>query len=208
MDLTTVVTSLASSGVLSLAVVLGLGKYVGERWMVRYKSSLDKEFEAYRDVLEQRRKRIEAELGHRTYIGKAQFDTEYGALKECFATLGRLRLSFNGLRPFSDWVPDDGQEKFKELVRRLSHFKDRYNPFVDAYQSLYPFLPGDIYVQFEQCAKAALLEIRHIEEDITKALTPSGYQQAIRQSEQFERAYFAAAKLAQERFRELAVVPD
>ena len=162
-------TSLAGSGLLSIGVVKGLSGYLGDRRLARYKSELDKEFEAYRDTLGQKRKRIEAQLGHRTYVSKTQFDTEFNAIKDCFSALGRLRLSFNGLRPFMDWVPQDEQEKAKLMVSRLNHFKERFNPFVDTSESVYPFVPEDIYEQFEICSKIAFLEIKHIEEDISKA---------------------------------------
>ncbi len=207
-DWTTFLTSLAGSGLLSIGVVKGLSGYLGDRWLARYKSELDKEFEAYRDTLGQKRKRIEAQLGHRTYVSKTQFDTEFNAIKDCFSALGRLRLSFNGLRPFMDWVPQDEQEKAKLMVSRLNHFKERFNPFVDTSESVYPFVPEDIYEQFEICSKIAFLEIKHIEEDISKALTPTGYMEGEKQREKFNAAYFTSAKLARERFRQLSVVSD
>jgi hypothetical protein len=207
-DWRTVLTSLVASGVVSTGVVLGLARYLGDRWMVRYKAGYDEELEAYKDTLERRRKKIEAELGHRIYVGRAQFDTEFNALKDCFAALGRLRLAFNGLRPMLDWVSDDEQEKMKILASRLSHFRERYNPLVDAAASVYPFVPEDIYAEFEKCMKAALLEIRHIEEDPSKAFKASGSHQGAEQRDKFDSAYFAAAKLARERFRQLSIVAD
>jgi hypothetical protein len=99
-SLPTFLSSLAGSGVTAWLVVKGLSGPVADRWLARYKSGLDKEFENYRDALEQKRKQIEAELGHRTYVTKTQFDTEFNANEGHLCALGRLRLSFNGLRPF------------------------------------------------------------------------------------------------------------
>ena len=104
-DWKTLLASLISSGLLSLGVVKGLSGYLGDRWMARYKSELDKELEAYRDALERRSKRIEIELGHRTYVSKTQFDTEFNAIRDCFSELGKLRLTFNGLRPMNRLDP-------------------------------------------------------------------------------------------------------
>jgi hypothetical protein len=87
------------------SLVKGLSGHLGERWLARYKCDLDKEFESDRDSLEQKRKSIEAELGHRSYISKTQFDTEFNAVRDIFAALGSLRMRFNGLRPFVDWTP-------------------------------------------------------------------------------------------------------
>lgn len=207
-DWRTVLTSLLGSGLVSTAVVLGLARYLGDRWMVQYKARYDQELEAYKDTLERRRKKIDAEQGHRIYIGKAQFDAEFNALRDCFAALGKLRLAFNGLRPTLDWMPDDEQERMKVLAARLRHFTERYNPVVDTAASVYPFVPEDIYAEFDKCMKAALLEIKHIEADPSKAFTSSGYYQGTEQRDNFDSAYFTAAKLARERFRQLSVVAD
>jgi hypothetical protein len=204
----TFLTSLVGSGATSLLVLRGLSGHLGDRWLARYKNDLDKQFESYRDTLEQRRKRIEAELGHRTYVTKTQFETEFNALKDIFAALGKLRLSFNGLRPFVDWTPVEEQEKLKLISARLSHFKERFNVAVDTSESLFPFVPEDIYEQLETCIKAAFIEIRHVEEAGAEALSPKGYEDGAKQHEKFTTAYFSAAKLARERFKHLSVVPQ
>ena len=163
-SLSTFLTSLLGSGFTAWLVVKGLSGHLAERWLTRYKSDLDKEFEGYRDTLEQKRKRIEAQLGHSTYVTKTQFDTEFNAVKDIFAALGKLRLSFNGLRPFLDWTPQDEGEKLKLISLRLNHFRERFNVFVDTAESVYPFVPENIYAQLEICMRAGLIEIRHIEE--------------------------------------------
>lgn len=193
---------------MSIGVVRGLSGHLTDRWIARYKSELDKQFEAYRDTLEQRRRRIEAELGHRTYVTKTQFDTEFNAIKDNFSALGKLRLAFNGLRPFVDRTPLDESEKLKLALTRLNRFKEAFNPFVDTLQSLYPFVPEDIYEQFESCSRAAFMEINDFEDDIRKALAPSGYMQGEKYHEKFDTAYFTAARLARQRFRQLSVVSD
>lgn len=207
-DWDTLLLSILGSGVTSAGVATGFTKYVGQRWMARYKAKLDQELEAYKDTLERRRKRIEAELGHRTYVGKAQFDCEYHALKDCFADIGKLRLSFNGLRPMMDRIPVDEHERTHLMVRRITQFKELYNPAVNTTASVYPFVPEDIYEQFEKCLKAALLEILHVEDDISSALSPSGCTDGAKNLGNFNSAYFAAAGLARQRFHELSVVSD
>ncbi len=185
-------------------MVRALSGHLADRWLARYKSDLDKKFESYRDTLEQKRKRIEAELGHRTYVTRTQFDTEFNAVKDIFAALGKLRLSFNSLRPFLDWTPAGKEEKLKLISARLNHFRERYNVLVDAAESVYPFVPEDIYAQFAACMKAALLEIRHIEEAGIDALSPNGYEDGAKQLEAFTSAYFAAAKLVRDHFHQLS----
>jgi hypothetical protein len=185
-DRTTFLASLAGSGILSIGVIRGLSGFLADRWMARYKTSLDKELEAYRDTLVRKRNQIEAELGHRTYVSKTQFDTEFNAIKDCFSALGKLRLSLNGLRPFMDWAPVDHEERVKLFSKRLDSVKERFNPFVDISESVYPFIPDDISDQFEICSKVVLLEIKHIEADVYEALAPTGYIEGNKAHEKFD----------------------
>jgi hypothetical protein len=205
-SLPTFLTSLVGSGVTAWLVVKGLSGHVADRWLARYKNDLDREFEGYRDSLEQKRKRIEAELGHRTYVTRTQFDTEFNAVKDIFAALGKLRLSFNGLRPFVDWTPQDETEKLKVISLRLNHFRERFNVLVDAAESVYPFVPESIYAQLEICMKAGLVELRHIEQAGVEALSPRGYADGAKQHEEFTAAYFTAARLVREHFHQLSQI--
>lgn len=205
-SLLTFVTSLIGSGATAWLVVRGLSGHVADRWLARYKTGLDKEFEAYRDSLEQKRKRIEAELGHRTYVTKAQFDTELIAIKDIFAALGKLRLSFNGLRPFLDWTPQDDEGKLKVITTRLSEFSEKYNAVVDVIESVYPFVPEDIYQHLEICMRSALMEIRSIQEAGADALSSRGYREGAKQHETFTTAYFAAARLVRQYFKGLSQI--
>ena len=52
------------------------------------------------------------------------------------------------------------------------------------------------------------MEINDFEDDIRKALAPSGYTQGEKYHEKFDAAYFTAARLARQRFRQLSVVSD
>ncbi len=203
-SVTTFLASLVGGGATAWLVVRGLGDHLADRWLARYKNDLDKEIEGYRDALEQKRKRIEAELGHRTYVTKTQFDTEFNAVREIFSALGKLRLSFNGLRPLLDWTPQSTEERLNLISARLNHFRERYILLVDTAESVYPFVPDIIYAQLETCMKAAFLEIRHIEQAGSEALSPKGYEDGFRQHEKFTRAYFAAAKLVREHFNQLS----
>jgi len=202
-SVTTFLASLMGSSAMAWLVVKGLSGTLADRWLTRYKSELDKEFESYRDTLEQKRKRVEADLGHRSYISKTQFDTQFNAVKDIFAALGRLRLSFNGLRPFLDWTPQDENEKLKLISSRLNHFTEKFNVLVDAAESVYPFVPESIYAQFEVCMKAALLEIKDIQHSGIEALSSAGYSRGAKQHEKFTAAYFTAAKLVREHFTQM-----
>jgi hypothetical protein len=203
---TTFLTSILGGGASAWLVVQGLSSHIRDRWLAHYKSDLEKELEKYRDALEQRRKKVETDLGQRTYVSKAQFDTEFTAMKEIFAALGKLRVSFNALRPFIDWVPIDEDARLKLVSARLSHFAPLLNAFVTTVESAFPFVPDNIYEQLQICMAAGLTEMKDIEHTGAKALSPNGYSEGLKQSEQFTKAYFAAAKLVRERLKQLSEI--
>ena len=203
-SVTTFLASLVGSGATAWLVVRGLSGHLADRWLAQYKNDLDKEFENYRDALEQRRKRVESELGHRSYVSKTQFDAEFNAVKDIFAALGRLRLAFNGMRPFLDWTPQNENDKLRLISSRLDHFTEKFNVLVDAAESVYPFVPETIYAQFDICMKAALSEIRDIHRSGIDALSPAGYSRGAEQHDKFTAAYFTAARLVREHFTQMA----
>lgn len=205
-SMSTFLASLVGSGVTASAVVKGFSSHFADRWLAKYKSELDKEFESYRDTLEQKRKRLEAEMTHRVYTTQTRFDTEFNAIKEIFAALGKLRLVFNGMRPFIDNAPQDPAEKSKEIARRLHLLSERYNTSVDAVHSAYPFVPEDILEEMEKCLMATMIEIKHVEGAGEDALSSEGYHDGAKQHEKFTAAYFNGAKLVRERFNRLSVV--
>jgi hypothetical protein len=203
---TTFLSSIAGSGAIAWAIVRGFGHHLADRWLANHKAQLDKEFEDYRDKLDRKRKRLEAELGHRVYITQTQFDTEFSAMKEIFAALGKLRLSLNGLRPEFSWGSDDDEEKRRVLLSRLHEFKERYNKLVDTAESLYPFVSANIYQHVHECMSRAQIEIMHIETAEDKTFRFEWYQDGAKQRETFDEHYHAAVKLARDHFKHLTII--
>ena len=52
--------------------------------------------------------------------------------------------------------------------------------------------------------KAGFMEMRHIEQAGVEALSPRGYDDGAKQHEKFSSAYFTAAKLVREHFKQLS----
>jgi hypothetical protein len=206
-DWYTVLLSLGSSGIFSIGTAAGLSKVLVDRSMARYKAGLDKELETHRDKLEQNRKLIEARTGHRIYLSRVQFDAEFSSLKDCFAAAAQLRLSFNGLLPMVGLSEGDQDERLKALSRRLVEMGDKYNVFIAATESVFPFIPENVSAEFETCAKAAFLCMQHIQRDLVKALSPAGHFDADKFRQEFGTAYYRAARLARSRFEQLSVLP-
>lgn len=202
----TFLASLVGSGATAWMLVRGLGRHLAERWLARYKGELDKELELYRDTLQRKRGRIEAELGQRTFVSRTQFETEFDALKECFRLLGKLRLSVNSLRPFIEsGIPQSEQEQQKVAAIRVELATEQFNCFVEAAETLYPFIPADVYEQFRECIAASRMEIEEFKRD---GFSPSGYTNQERNEKWFSGAYFKAADLTRKRFTELSIASE
>jgi hypothetical protein len=90
----TFLTSLVGGDASGWLVVKGLSSHLSDRLIAWLKGDLDKEFEAYRDTLEQKRKRVEADLSHRIYVSQAQFETEFNAAKDIFAAPWETAIEF------------------------------------------------------------------------------------------------------------------
>ena len=129
-------------------------------------------------------------------------------MKEIFAGLGKLKLSFNGLRPELSWGPDNETEKLRILSARLNEFKERHNELVDTVESLYPFVPENIYQRIYECMKRAQIEIMHLETAGDKTFSPEWYLDGGKQRDDFDGHYRAAVKLAREYFKSLSVIWD
>ncbi len=203
---TTFISSVIGSGVTAFLVMKGLSGHVADRWLARYKNELDKEFESYRDTLEHKRKKLEADLSRRIYISQTQFDTEFNAIKAIFDALGKLRLSFNGMRPTFEWGSTDEKARLEALNVRLYRFKEVYNTLVSTAESLYPFVPEDLYQHISECMSAAQIEVMRIETAGPDTFGLKWYEDGAKQLEKFNIGYFGAAKLARERIQSFSII--
>jgi hypothetical protein len=205
-DWATVVVSVLGSGGAAWAIVRGLGKHVGDRWLASHKAALDKEFEAYRDKLEQKRHRLEAELGQRVYITQIQFDTEFSALKSIFAALAKVQLTLNGIAPDVDVYIEDDQERLGDLTTRLNQLIERQNVVTDTSVGLYPFVPEDIYGEVQECMKRVQITILHLRTGGAGTFGLEWREDIARQRDSFNVHYYEAVRLSRERFSRLAVL--
>jgi hypothetical protein len=84
---------------------------------------------------------------------------------------------------------------------------DKYNTFINATETVFPFIPEEVSAEFETCAKAAFLCMQHTRRDLVEALSMAGHFDANKFREQFGTAYYRAARLARDRFDQLSVLP-
>jgi hypothetical protein len=214
-------TFFASIGV-TIPTVAGLSWFFHNIWLARYKAKLDtelesfkaeikgkfdKELETYRETLRRQTSAIESRMGHRNYMGKAQFDAQFGAIRDSFAALAKLRLSYNALQQdFRSNVAESEEFKLKMVDSRLTFVGDHHTQFVDTYESVGPFLPVNIYLNFETCAKSVNIEVRHIMADRSAAITPKAFSESRGWREQFAKAFSAAEQQVREWLEQVTVV--
>jgi hypothetical protein len=204
---TTFLTSVVGSGTIAWGVVRGLGRHLADRWLANHKADLDRELEAYKDVLEQKRQRVEAELGHSVYVTQTQFDTEFSALKNIFAALAKTRLTFNSIAPDVGIYIEDEHERLENLSGRLTQFIHNTNALTDTAESLYPFVPEEIYEHIHECIKRAQIEILHIRTSGPKTFSMEWNEDRAKQRDKFNEHYYQAVKLSREHFKRMTIVP-
>src|SRR5579864_1558597 len=64
-------------------------RILGDWWMERIKKNYNKELEEFRDKLQQQQKTIQSLTDKALYVTRAQFDTEFTAIKEV-SQIGRI----------------------------------------------------------------------------------------------------------------------
>jgi len=65
----------------------------------RIKKNYNKELEEFRDKLQQQQKTIQFLTDKALYVTRAQFDTEFTAIKEVSQRLGKVMLAFKKIHP-------------------------------------------------------------------------------------------------------------
>lgn len=66
-------------------------------------------------------------------------------MKEIFAALAKTRLAFNSIAPEVGIYIEDEDERYKQLTDRVGELANRSNKLSDTAESLYPFVPENIY---------------------------------------------------------------
>ncbi len=215
------IAGFVGGGSSGLAAVAGLWKYLSDRSLAKQKAQFDgqlakqkaesdRELETYKVVLDRQRKKIEAEIGHVTYVTQTQFDTEFKAIKESFALLAQVRIQADSIRGFikrlDPETPDDYRWKVED--ERVKAFGQAYDEFIKVSEGYLPFIPSAIQKEFVDCSTLAREEAERWRTSFEGG--PS-YDEALGRirEEKIRSSYLRAAAEIREHFKKLRIVnPD
>jgi hypothetical protein len=212
MDWITTLESLAINVLGGLATVYGLSRYLGLIWLERQKAAYGKEFEEFKNALERDKQRIQAEIDRSVFVTRAQFDTEFTAMKDVFSLLSETLLTINGVRPMTEIVSDNMsiEERRSQVLSTIGELQTASNDLITRATALCPFYPADLFDCVRECHSTATLEARlartglHVQgHEFSHEWRKSGEAN----QKEFKAAYDRAASIIRSRIERLAVLP-
>ncbi len=180
-------------------------------WLEKQKAVYSRELEEFKDGLQKEQKRIQAGIDRHVLVTRAQFETEFSAVKDVFKNLYKLLLAMNGLRPTISTSPagESREKKIERLFERLKVVMSAYDQVVTAYGTMSPFYPEEIYNAVQECLQAANVEILMVqtagEPDTFKM---EWFQEGERNRANFMKAYKNVSALMRKRLETLSVLPN
>ncbi|MGA2694953.1 MAG: hypothetical protein ABSE92_02765 [Terriglobales bacterium] len=220
MDLTTiwhfVQTGLGIVGGIGF-ILVAVSRWFGSFWLgrameadrARYAKQLEELRSSYARELEFYKTQLERSV----LITRAQFQTEFRAMKQVFQKLSQVRLRMASLRPSID-VTGGGANAEERKLKRFERLQEDFNGFLSAYNELVavvedfsPFYPIEVYRQLNECLAAAMAEQFDIKLEGLDALSHAGFNQGKLNMDRFLAAYNKVSELIRDRISHLAIVP-
>ncbi|HEV7674577.1 MAG TPA: hypothetical protein VGQ12_08605 [Candidatus Angelobacter sp.] len=194
-----------------MAIVFGLSKWLASMWLEKQKARYSKELEEFKDGLQREQKRIQAGIDRHVWVTRAQFDTEFNAMKEVFKGLAELMLAINAVRPMFSTSPkgEDKAEKIKRMFERLGAAMTAYDQVIGVPAALSPFFPEDLYLAIQDCLQKANIEILSVQtSNEHEVFETEWFQEGERNRRDFMIAYQTVSRLIRKRIETLAVLPN
>jgi uncharacterized coiled-coil protein SlyX len=203
------------------AAVAGMSKYLGERWLEKLKAKhsdeLEKQKAEYAKTLEElkssltgQQKKMQAEIDRSVFVTRAHFDAEFTALQKLFENLAEVKITLNGVRPVTNYVPVAGEtmeQKLQRLDVPYQALKIAYNTLITLNEYRIPFIPEEIYQGVNKCSEAARAEIHQVTVD-SQPFTVPWYTQGRLNQDHFHVEYQTVVALIRDRISKLAILPS
>jgi hypothetical protein len=198
---------LSIGGAAGLVVVLAkyFGERVAERWLEGVKAEHAKELARMEHELAQLNLHLQARLEHAVMVSRAQFETEFAALREVWAKMAKLQAHLNAMRPTYDVTPADKSQTIQKLNDRLNELVGAFNPAFEAVRSHSPFYPDDIQKEMKEALEAARSEIWEVKSDRKPFSTIDWFKDATENRDKFNEHMIVAAGLIRERLASLVI---
>jgi hypothetical protein len=210
MEITNIAWSVATGALAGGGVAAATVQVLKDSLVEKVKARYAKELETFKDTLLKDQRRIQARIDRSIFVSRAQFDTEFNAMKDVFKLATDTRLAMEQIRPMFDVKPADqtDEEKRKSLFTLLGMMMDAYNAFSSQMENLCPFYPEALYQALNECRGAACTEINQVRTAGEKTFNFDWFTQGIANKEKFEAGYHKAAVIIRERLERLSVVPS
>ncbi len=194
-----------------MAVIGGLLKVfwqnLTDRMLATLKARNDQELEKLKLSHAQSLAFYQHEFDKTILVTKVHFETEFSALKEAFQKLAEVRLTLAGIRPFMSVAAagETREDKLKGLFERLGKLTAAYDALIATTENLRPFYPKDIYEYFEECSRAAWMEITDVQTSGDNIFKSDWYAAGRQNNERFMKAYNTVAVLIRDHIATLAI---
>jgi len=208
MDINTVVGSVIGSVIVSSGTVAGIARFMRDRWMERVKAQYGTDLESFKSSLTSEQNRLQARIDRSVFVSRAQFDTEFNAMKDIFRFLTETRLSMEPIRPMFGYsnAKETDEDKFKRLSSQVADLVEHFNELSSQMEALSPFYPRELYEKLVECRVIAARDILQLRTAGESTFSPMWYVEGSTNQEEFQGAYHNAAAIIRDRLDRLSVV--
>ena len=183
---------------------------VKERWMADVRADYESQLEQLKSILQIEQKKLQAQLDRTVFVTKAQFDTEFSAVKDIYRYATEVWLAFQPIRPMYERRPagQTREQRVEEVQEQLKLLIDAFNGFSKEIEILRPFYAENLYAALVECRSAAAREISQVQSSRDTLGDMEWYFQGDENRTVFTTAYAKTATLIRQRLDRLSVIPN
>src|ERR1700722_9948898 len=143
------------SGLVS-AAISALWNHLSKRSLQRDEADTRVALAKLENQFQQAERRAQAETDRSVFVTRAQFETEFAAMKEVFSLLSQVHFAIHNLWPTSTYEPQGEEESKKaRLFRRIEGMLVGNDAVRTAIEAKRLFFPEELYVTVTECIDAA-----------------------------------------------------
>ncbi len=174
------------------------------------RADYERKLEELKSTLQIEQKKLQVQLDRTVFVTKAQFDTEFAAVKDIYRYATEVWLVFQSIRPMFERRPaDQTREQRVEIVEaQLKSLIDAFNELSKEMEILRPFYAEDLYAALVECRSAVAREILQVQSSRDTLGDMEWYVQGDANRTAFSTAHARTATLIRQRLDRLSVIPN
>jgi hypothetical protein len=123
---------------------------IANRWLKDVEAKHAKELAHVESELQRLNQHVQAQLDHAVTVSRAQFETEFEALKEIWERVARVRNTLGEINPFTVPEEETPPQRLQRFYAARLVFVEAHNELLRAIDSRSPFYPEGIYAVLDQ----------------------------------------------------------